>query len=167
MKDKALKKGKTIKQIADEIGVSKTAVRNKIANLGLQSSLRKNGNQFAIDNEQESLIKSAFIEIESQTKIANQVCDETETFRLVCDMVCVFKQQLEEKDKQLQEKDKQLEQHQQRIKELTSALDNTTDSLKAAQALHAGTIQQNLLSEKSETSTKVEGVTQKWWHFWK
>ena len=39
---------KTIKQIADEIGVSKTAVRKKIANLGLQSSLRKNGNQFAI-----------------------------------------------------------------------------------------------------------------------
>ena len=38
---------KTIKQIADELGVSKTAVRKKIENLGLQSSLRKNGNQFA------------------------------------------------------------------------------------------------------------------------
>jgi biotin operon repressor len=39
--------GKTIKQIADEIGVSKTAVMKQIANLGLQTSLRKNGNQFA------------------------------------------------------------------------------------------------------------------------
>ena len=39
---------KTIKQIADEIGVSKTAIRKKIANLGLQLSLRKIGNQFAV-----------------------------------------------------------------------------------------------------------------------
>ena len=34
---------KTIKEIADELGVSKTAVSKQIANLGLQSSLRKNG----------------------------------------------------------------------------------------------------------------------------
>ena len=39
---------KTIKEIADELGVSKTAVIKRIANLGLRSSLRKNGNQFAI-----------------------------------------------------------------------------------------------------------------------
>ena len=43
---------KTIKEIADELGVSKTAVRKKIANLGLQSGLRKNGNQFAIEKGQ-------------------------------------------------------------------------------------------------------------------
>lgn len=51
---------KTIKQIAEEIGVSKQAVRDEIAKQGLQSSLRKNGNQFAIDEELEKLIKSAF-----------------------------------------------------------------------------------------------------------
>ena len=48
---------KTIKEIADELGVSKTAVSKQIANLGLRSSLRKNGNQFAIDEHQEALIK--------------------------------------------------------------------------------------------------------------
>ena len=53
---------KTIKQIADELGVSKTAVSKQIANLGLQSSLRKIGNQFAIDNQQEALIIQAFQE---------------------------------------------------------------------------------------------------------
>ena len=47
---------KTIRQIADEIGVSKTAVSKQIANLGLRSGLRKNGNQFAIDEHQETLI---------------------------------------------------------------------------------------------------------------
>ena len=63
---------KTIKQIADELGVSKTAVRKKIENLGLQSSLRKNGNQFAIDEIQEKLIKQAFSGNETETKNANQ-----------------------------------------------------------------------------------------------
>ena len=51
---------KTIKEIADELGVSKTAVSKQIANLGLRSSLRKNGNQFAIENQQEKLIKWLF-----------------------------------------------------------------------------------------------------------
>ena len=48
---------KTIKEIADELGVSKTAVSKQIANLGLRSSLRKNGNQFAIENQQEKWMK--------------------------------------------------------------------------------------------------------------
>lgn len=68
----ALEQGKTIKEIAEELGVSKTAVRKQIANLGLQTSLRKIGNQFAIEKEQETLIKSAFSQKQSQTKIANQ-----------------------------------------------------------------------------------------------
>ena len=50
---------KTIRELADELGVSKTAIRNEIAKQGLQSSLRKNGNQFVIDEKCESLIKSA------------------------------------------------------------------------------------------------------------
>lgn len=32
---------KTIRELADELGVSKTAIRNEIAKQGLQSSLRK------------------------------------------------------------------------------------------------------------------------------
>ena len=70
-----MEQGKTIKEIAEELGVSKTAVRKQIANLELQTSLRKIGNQFAIEKEQEALIKSAFFQKQSQTKIANQVSD--------------------------------------------------------------------------------------------
>ena len=68
---------KTIRQIADEIGVSKTAVNKQIANLGLRSGLRKNGNQFAIDEHQEALIKQSFSE-KSQTEIENQTQTEIE-----------------------------------------------------------------------------------------
>ena len=154
---------KTIKQIADEIGVSKTAVRKKIGNLGLQSSLRKNGNQFAIDEEQESLIKSEFLQNETQTKIANQVCEKLESLQLVSDLVSTLKEQLQEKDKQIQ-------QQQQSIKELTAALENTTNSLKAAQALHAGTMQQQLLVSSAEEDGKKAEPTvseKKWYEFWK
>ena len=73
---------KTIRQIADEIGVSKTAVNKQIANLGLRSGLRKNGNQFAIDEQQEALIKQAFSE-KTQTEIENQTQTKTQTGSLM------------------------------------------------------------------------------------
>ena len=95
---------KTIKQIADELGVSKTAVRKKIENLGLQSSLRKNGNQFVIEKEQESLIKSAFSQNETKTKNANQVCEN----RLLLDLVSTLQKELDAKNEQLRKKDIQL-----------------------------------------------------------
>ena len=41
---------KTIKEIADELGVSKTAVSKQIANLGLRSSLRYKIYRFAISD---------------------------------------------------------------------------------------------------------------------
>jgi predicted transcriptional regulator len=67
---------KTIRELADELGVSKTAIRNEIAKQGLQSSLRKNGNQFVIDEKCESLIKSAF-ESRNGKIIAKVVCEDT------------------------------------------------------------------------------------------
>ena len=95
---------KTIKQIADELGVSKTAVRKKIENLGLQSSLRKNGNQFAIEKEQEELIKSTFSQNQTKTKNENQVCEN----RLLIDLVSTLQKELDAKNEQLRKKDIQL-----------------------------------------------------------
>lgn len=97
---------KTIKQIADELGVSKTSVRKKIDNLGLRSSLRLNGNQFAIDEEQEELIKSAFSEDKSQTK------SETKT-QTVSTLVSILQEELARKDEQITNLQKLLDQEQQ------------------------------------------------------
>ena len=96
---------KTIKQIADEIGVSKTAVRKQIANLGLRSSLRKNGNQFAIDKHEETLILKAFSE-KTQTKNANQT--QTANHE-VSDLVCVLQRTIDTLQGQITIKDKQIE----------------------------------------------------------
>ena len=130
---------KTIRQIADEIGVSKTAVNKQIANLGLRSGLRKNGNQFAIDEHQEALIKQAFLE-KSQTEIANQSQTKTQTENHeVGDLVCVLQATIDTLQGQLEVKDRQIE-------KLTEALVAAQQTAAAAQALHAGTIQQQLLT---------------------
>ena len=128
---------KTIRQIADEIGVSKTAVNKQIANLGLRSGLRKNGNQFAIDEHQEALIKQAFSE-KSQTEIENQTQTKSQTENHeVSDLVCVLKATIDTLQGQLEVKDRQIER-------LTEALTVAQQTAAAAQALHAGTIQQQI-----------------------
>ena len=139
---------KTIRQIADEIGVSKTAVSKQIANLGLRSSLRKNGNQFAIDKHQEALIKQAFSE-KTQTEIENQTRTKTQTENHeVGELVCVLQATIDTLQGQLEVKDRQIEQQAQTITRLTDALAAAQQTAAAAQALHAGTIQQQLLTDE-------------------
>lgn len=148
---------KTIRQIADEIGVSKTAVNKQIANLGLRSGLRKNGNQFAIDEHQEALIKQAFSE-KSQTK------SQTENHE-VSDLVCVLQATIDTLQGQLEVKDRQIEQQAQTITRLTDALAAAQQTAVAAQALHAGTIQQQLVAgEGEELQQERETVPRRsWW----
>ena len=146
---------KTIRQIADEIGVSKTAVNKQIANLGLRSGLRKNGNQFAIDEHQEALIKQAFLE-KSQTENANQSQTETQTENHeVGDLVCVLQATIDTLQGQLEVKDRQIE-------KLTEALVAAQQTAAAAQALHAGTIQQQLLSGEAEADQQEPEQKRGW-----
>ena len=156
---------KTIRQIADEIGVSKTAVNKQIANLGLRSGLRKNGNQFAIDEHQEALIKQAFSE-KSQTEIENQSQTKTQTKNHeVGDLVCVLQATIDTLQGQLEVKDRQIEQQAQTITRLTDALAAAQQTAVAAQALHAGTIQQQLVAgEGEELQQERETVPRRsWW----
>ena len=137
---------KTIRQIADEIGVSKTAVSKQIANLGLRSGLRKNGNQFAIDERQETLIKQAFLE-KSQTENHE-----------VSDLVCVLQATIDTLQGQLEVKDRQIE-------KLTEALIAAQQTAAAAQALHAGTIQQQLVTGDARADQQEQGskLAKRWW----
>ena len=156
---------KTIRQIADEIGVSKTAVNKQIANLGLRSGLRKNGNQFAIDEHQEALIKQAFSE-KSQTEIENQSQTKTQTENHeVGNLVCVLQATIDTLQGQLEVKDRQIEQQAQTITRLTDALAAAQQTAVAAQALHAGTIQQQLVAgEGEELQQERETVPRRsWW----
>lgn len=132
---------KTIRQIADEIGVSKTAVNKQIANLGLRSGLRKNGNQFAIDEHQEALIKQAFSE-KSQTEIENQSQTKTQTENHeVGDLVCVLQATIDTLQGQLEVKDRQ-------IAKLTEALVAAQQTAAAAQRLEA--VQEQVIAAEQE-----------------
>ena len=157
---------KTIKEIADELGVSKTAVSKQIANLGLRSSLRKNGNQFAIENQQEKLIKMAFrknkqreiagenlvSDEQSQTTNANQ--SQTENHE-VCDLVCVLQTTVDTLQEQLSVKDQQIRELNARLAECSTALLAAQETARAAQALHAGTMQQQLAGGEDRASADV------------
>ena len=146
---------KTIRQIADEIGVSKTAVSKQIANLGLRSGLRKNGNQFAIDEHQEALIKQAFFE-KTQTEIENQSQTKTQTENHeVGDLVCVLQATIDTLQGQLEVKDRQ-------IAKLTEALVAAQQTAAAAQALHAGTIQQQLITGEAGVDQQEPEQKKSW-----
>lgn len=132
---------KTIKQIADELGVSKTAVRKKIENLGLSEKVKTNGNRIEVDERQEKLIKSAFSQKETKTANAKDVSEKSETLRLLSSMVSTLTEQLQEKDKQ--------------IERLQTELENTQKSVDQAQQLHAMTEQKIRLLEQKEQEEKI------------
>ncbi len=139
------KMSKSIKDLADEFGVTKAYLKHKIEILGLQSSLQKIGNKLMIDLEQEKIIRDYF---ENNNVKTNHNDDKDLLYNML-------KSELDKKDNQISALIKQNEQ-------LTEALQNTTDSLKSAQALHAGTIQQQL----NDSSVKEEKQIKKWWKFW-
>lgn len=109
---------KTIREIASEIGVSKQAIRKEIANLGLQTNLQKNGNQFVISEEQENLIKSAFKDRRTQTKNANQFTNQSQTENALDTVIDMLKKELEFKNQQITEITKSLQFEQGKNKEL-------------------------------------------------
>lgn len=153
---------KTIKEIADELGVSKTAVSKQIANLGLRSSLRKNGNQFAIENQQEKLIKMAFQKKRQQEIVTeNPVSDEQSQTKSqtanheVCDLVGVLQTTVDTLQAQLAVKDVQIRELNARLAECSTALLAAQETARAAQALHAGTIQQQLSDGEDRAAASV------------
>ena len=99
---------KTIKQIADELGVSKQAVTKCIDNLGLRSTLTKNGNYFVVGDTQEKAIKQAFAANQTANQNANQNANQTPTelaavINVLQTTIDTLKGQLNAKDEQMRE----------------------------------------------------------------
>ena len=156
---------KTIKEIADELGVSKTAVSKQIANLGLRSSLRKNGNQFAIENRQEKLTKMAFQKNKQRERVVKNLVSDEQTTNAnqsqtenheVCDLVCVLQTTVDTLQEQLSVKDQQIRELNARLAECSTALLAAQETARAAQALHAGTIQQQLSDGEDHAASVLD-----------
>ena len=92
----------TIKELADELNVSKTAINKKIDETFKEKYVTKNGNRFVIDVSGQKVIKSMFKEVNTnQERKTNQ--------EPVFDLVCVLKENLEQTEEQLKAKDNQIE----------------------------------------------------------
>lgn len=154
---------KTIKQIADEIGVSKQAVQKRISREPLYTSLQpyidKKGNTKYISVVGQNLIKSAFSEKKYIHENIDTSIDNNIIFANQCTQLYI-----ENLTKQLDIKDQQIEKLQIENERLIASLENLTDSLKGAQALHAGTIQKELLTDKTIEQSLRERK-KKWWQF--
>lgn len=127
----------TVKDLAEQVGVSKQAIIDKIKKLGLQNNLTRKGNRFVINETQANFILSAFQgkqQVQSTRNNANQNND------LLYELVKTLQQQLDEKDKQ--------------IERLTALNENLLKISEQSQQLHAGTIQTQLLTEQTEPPKK-------------
>lgn len=169
---------KTIRQIADEIGVSKQAVFKKIKREPLSTSLQgltaTVDGKLMVEVDGEKLIKQAFSEIAPSTTdnqltgavdgLVDGLVDGASTKNAektaeVDGVISVLQATIDTLQGQLEVKDRQIEQQFQTITRLTDALASAQQTAAAAQVLHAGTIKQLYLDESrdEEQSPKEEG----------
>lgn len=158
---------KTIKQIADEIGVSKQAVykrfKGKLHTVCVPYVHTEQGVLY-IDELGESLIKQDFLQddcsIGAHTYVHTECSDGAVLEHFEKDkIVDVLQVTIDTLRGQLEVKDRQIE-------KLTEALTSAQQTAAAAQALHAGTLQQQLCNgdEISEDSKPKEAnKKQNWW----
>lgn len=167
----------TIKQLANELGVSKPTIRNAVSELGLQGKLCKIGNRYMISDDQIMKIKLQISEksekSESEVSPKSKKSEKSESEVLPKSEKTendIWREQLAVKDGQiklLQEqlivKDRQINLLQEQISQLTSAMENMATALTASQALHAGTIQKQLTeySERVKPYSEQEQPKQK------
>ena len=168
---------KTIRQIADEIGVSKQAVFKKIKREPLSTSLKgltaTVDGRLMVEVDGEKLIKQAFSEIAPSTT-DNQLTGavdglvdapstkNAEKTAEVDGVISVLQATIDTLQGQLEVKDRQIEQQAQTITRLTDALAAAQQTAAAAQALHAGTIQQQLITGEAGTDQQEPEQKKSW-----
>lgn len=182
---------KTIKEIADELGYSKTYISKIIKTNGLQTSLRKNGNKFVVGEELELLIKE-HLNKQSQTRNANKKQTQTvfenannadissdnndttiENKRQKKDDVTkeifdFLREQIRQKDLQISQKDEQLVELNERLKETIIMLNDTRKELSSTYGFIETNHKVKNTDDIQVDKVKEDTRKQKWWQrFWK
>ncbi len=155
---------KTIREIADEIGVSKQAVFKKIKREPLSTSLRgltsTVDGRLTVSVDGEKLIKQAF---SAGMPSTNHQPVDGQVDGPVDGMIVVLQATIDTLQGQLEVKDRQIEQQAQTITRLSDALVAAQQTAAAAQALHAGTIQQQSLSGEAGASLVLKVERKRGW----
>lgn len=102
---------KTIKELSEELGVSKVAISNKIKNNGLKERMVKQGNTYYLDSELEAEVIGLFKNSRKQNNetSADETPEQRPNSGTQSDMVEWLKSQIEELNNQLKAKDRQIE----------------------------------------------------------
>ncbi|MBR4021781.1 MAG: HTH domain-containing protein [Ruminococcus sp.] len=156
----------TIKELAEELGVSKPTISKAIDALGIQGNLRKVGNRFMLDETQVMAVKSQITQIyETEIEEKTQEKTPTELQKMQSEteksLISLLETQISILQEQLSVKDNQIAAQSEQIKTLTESLHDTTAALTAAQALHAGTIQQQLTDKSDSSGANPENIMSK------
>lgn len=136
---------KTIKQLAAELGCSKTAVMQKLEAADLKKQLHKQGNRFLVDEQTEKKLVQLFNsvkEVQPQTQNANGVNDKI----------------IEMLQAELTTKNKQIEKLQEIIERQQADISNLTLAVQESHSLHAATmyqLQETADTEKQEAPTET------------
>ena len=138
---------KTIRQIATECGVSEQAVRAWCRRNNVAKDAK---GSFAISESIKTAIYQHYRVVEGNevSQPAKASCETCETSETV--LISILQKELDLKSEQLAVKDKQIEELNVRLAESNAALVAAQQTAQAAQALHAGTIQQQLAGESAE-----------------
>ena len=162
---------KTIRQIADEIGVSKQAVykryKGKLYTVCAPYAHTEQGVLY-IEEQGETLIKQDFLQKECSIGAHTYAHTERSNGAVLeqsgnAGVVAVLQTTIDTLQGQLAIKDKQIEELNARLAEVSSALVAAQQTAQAAQALHAGTIQQQLTSgEDQREEDEVKAKKQSW-----
>ena len=156
---------KTIRQIANELGVSKQAVykryKGKLHTVCAPYAHTEHGVLY-LSEQAEILIKQDFLK-DNRSNGAHAECSiGAHTERSIgavpeqsqeAGVVAVLQATIDTLQGQLSVKDKQIEELNARLAEVSSALVVAQQTAQAAQALHAGTIQQQLTDGDNDQDT--------------
>lgn len=151
----------TVKQLADSLGVTKTAIRKRFTEDFRANHLQTTANGVIIISDEGCKLIA-----ETLQTTANQIPQTAETVTentensLLQTTIAVLREQLSEKDKQITALTSALTTSQEQVKQLTESLHDTTAALTAAQALHAGTIKQQLTDKQASCEGQPEDVPQ-------
>ena len=132
-----------ITEIAAECGVSEQAVRAWCRRNHVAKDAK---GSFAISESQKSAIYQHYLGVERKqvsqpAKASCETCETSETT-----LIAMLQSELEHKNQQLEVKDEQIRELNARLAESNAALVAAQQTAQAAQALHAGTIQQQFLT---------------------
>ena len=174
----------TIKAFSEAAGRSQQTIYKQIQTRLASYVHEKDGQKFIERRALAEVFKIGKvqpIQPEKNQKSPEQLNTEQRLYAAMQTTIDLLQEQIKVKDQQLETRDRQIAAQQEQLAQLTTALEKTTSSLQAAQALHAGTMQQMLPETEPEVSVteaaaepiheaageQPEGKPRKRWQFWK